>query len=72
MAKTIYATQGGGKVIEDGNSGKYVFIESPGICGLEVGDYMPEEWGTVAIKNEPPEFLELEDYMGFENYYEGW
>jgi hypothetical protein len=41
----IYGTQGGGKVVQH-ISGRFVFIEKPDCPGLEVGDFMPEEWGT--------------------------
>lgn len=40
-----YYTQGGGKVITQGD--RFVFVEKPDVPELEVGDFMPEEWSII-------------------------
>lgn len=40
----VYALQGGGKAVVEGNS--YVFIEVPNWGNYQVGDTVPEDWGA--------------------------
>jgi len=41
----VYGTQGGGAAICNSRN-EYFFIEKPDCPGLDIGDNMPEEWGT--------------------------
>ena len=43
--KERFTTQGGGVVEWNDIQERFIFVESPDCCGLEVGDFMPEEWG---------------------------
>jgi hypothetical protein len=46
-------TQGGGIVIYDSDNQSYVFIVAPDVPGLEIGDFMPDEWSVVPIEEKP-------------------
>lgn len=57
----VFATQGGGLVREVGkNPYKYVFVEKPDCPGLEVGDYMPEQWDLIPANQHAREVLDQE------------
>ncbi len=44
----VFNTQGGGLVREiSQNPFRYIFIEKPDCPGLDVGDFMPEEWDLI-------------------------
>ncbi len=44
----VFGTQGGGLVREvSQNLYRYVFIEKPDCPGLDVGDFMPEQWDII-------------------------
>lgn len=51
----VYGTQGGGLVRWDERNQNYVFVEKPDCPGLEVGDFMPIEWGLGGQANKPAE-----------------
>ena len=49
----VYGTQGGGLVREvSKNPFKYIFVEKPDCPGLDVGDFMPEEWDLIPANQE--------------------
>ncbi len=50
---SVYATQGGGLVWEI--NGKYIFITKPGCPAFDVGDEMPQEWGTAPANQKARE-----------------
>lgn len=41
----VWGTQGGGLVRACGD--RYIFVTKPDCPGLDVGDFMPDEWGIV-------------------------
>ena len=41
----VWGTQGGGLVREV--NGTFIFVEKPDCPPLDVGDEMPQEWGTI-------------------------
>ena len=61
----VWGTQGGGLVREVG-SNRYIFVEKPDCPGLDVGDYMPEEWGIApanqTARDEINEGEEINEY----------
>lgn len=61
-----FATQGGGIVEWDEVNKRYVFTEKPNCPGLEVGDFMPEEWGIIALPGSDAEALSREEEMEWE------
>lgn len=58
----VWGTQGGGLVREVGVN-KYIFVEKPNIPGLDVGDYMPEEWGIIPANSHARQDMENERTM---------
>ncbi len=56
----VWATQGGGLIREV--NGKNIFIEKPDCPGLDVGDEIPEEWGTVPANYLAREQMEAEEF----------
>lgn len=60
----VFGTQGGGLVreIKTAEGYKYIFVEKPDCPGLDIGDFMPAEWGIVAANQQAVEAVE-EDYL---------
>ena len=46
----VWGTQGGGLVreVERGRD-RYIFVEKPDCPGLDVGDFMPDEWRRIKL-----------------------
>jgi hypothetical protein len=57
----VWGTQGGGLVREVG-ANQYIFIEKPDCPGLDVGDYMPPEWGIIPANTQASEEMSGEEY----------
>ncbi len=57
----VWGTQGGGLVREVG-ANQYIFIEKPDCPGLDVGDYMPAEWGIIPANSLASESAENEEF----------
>ena len=55
----VYGTQGGGLVREVAPN-LFEFVEKPNCPGLEVGDFMPEEWSIVPANQHAREVLDQE------------
>lgn len=56
----VYGIQGGGLVKEVAPD-LYQFVEAPESCpGLEVGDFMPKEWGIASV-NEAARQVEFNE-----------
>ncbi|OHA20743.1 MAG: hypothetical protein A2849_01665 [Candidatus Taylorbacteria bacterium RIFCSPHIGHO2_01_FULL_51_15] len=54
----VWGTQGGGLVRQMGKN--YIFVEKPDCPGLDVGDFMPEEWGIIPANSSARK--EIGDY----------
>ncbi|OHB18674.1 MAG: hypothetical protein A2854_00470 [Parcubacteria group bacterium RIFCSPHIGHO2_01_FULL_56_18] len=61
---SVFGTQGGGLVREVG--GRYIFVEKPDCPGLNVGDEMPNEWGTIPANDRARREVDayVENYFG--------
>ena len=55
----VWGTQGGGLVREIGRD-RYIFVEKPDCPGLDVGDYMPEEWGIIPANQSAKDSIDQE------------
>ena len=64
----VFGTQGGGLVREIRNGGvyKYIFVEAPDCPGLDVGDFMPEEWGICAANQRAVDEVEMPEELDFD------
>lgn len=57
----VFGTQGGGLVREvSKNPHRYVFVEVPDCPGLDVDDFMPEEWGVMPANMQAQRQIEKE------------
>lgn len=61
----VWATQGGGLVREVNST--YIFVESPHVPGLDVGDEMPKQWGLIPANDEAMEEMAASDPMRIES-----
>lgn len=57
----VFGTQGGGLVRQVARN-TYIFVEKPECPGLDIGDYMPEEWGIIAANRQATELIEEEQF----------
>ncbi len=53
----VFGTQGGG-LVQEVAPNTYVFVEAPDCPGLQVGDFMPSEWGIVAANQQAIDAVE--------------
>lgn len=60
----VFATQGGGLVreVRTDKGYKYIFVEKPDCPGLDVGDFMPQEWSIVPANQLARDSVLEEDY----------
>lgn len=57
----VWGTQGGGLVREVAPN-KYIFVEKPDCPGLDIGDFMPEEWGIIPANRPAREQVREEEF----------
>jgi len=63
----VFGTQGGGLVreIKTDKGYKYIFVEAPPAgMGLDVGNFMPEQWGIIAANRQAIEAIDEEQFSG--------
>jgi hypothetical protein len=60
----VFGTQGGGLVreIKTTEGYKYIFVEKPDCPGLDVGDFMPEQWGIIAANQQALDAIDEEQF----------
>ena len=60
----VFGTQGGGLVreIKTTEGYKYIFVEKPDCPGLDVGDFMPEEWGIASANQQARDAINEEQF----------
>lgn len=59
----VFASQGGGLVREvSKNPYRYIFVEKPDCPGLDVGDYMPDEWDIVPANQAARDLVNREQF----------
>lgn len=63
----VWGTQGGG-LVREVSPNKFVFIEKPNCPGLDVGDFMPEEWGIIPANSSARADMENEMSMSSIRY----
>ena len=59
----VFGTQGGGLVreLKTQNGYEYIFVEPPPEgMGLDVGDFMPKEWGIIPANQQAREAIQEE------------
>lgn len=60
----VFGTQGGG-LVREVSPNKFIFVEKPNCPGLDVGDFMPDEWDYQPANRVAREQIsnEREDYL---------
>ncbi|MBI4155793.1 MAG: hypothetical protein HY507_01000 [Candidatus Zambryskibacteria bacterium] len=61
----VFGTQGGG-LVREVSPNKFIFVEKPDCPGLDVGDFMPEEWDYQPANHAAREVLDQEALDGFD------
>jgi hypothetical protein len=55
----VFGTQGGG-LVQEVAPNTYTFVEKPDCPGLDIGDFMPKEWGIIPANRQAQQVIDEE------------